>query len=121
MANDKKAPRHKRLYSDSPKMERDESGSMKAVKPSQKKGPTEAEKESDAVQSGTDGMKVTEEESARIQEIKDMHKRHQDEMSSVYKRHQKSDEKKYVKAESEADTNESAGAGDREIEEAEKE
>ena len=102
-------------------MERDEGGSMKAVKPSQKKGPTTAEKESDEVQAGIDGMKVTEEESARIQEIKDMHKRHQDEMSAVYKRHQKSDEKKYVKAEAEADTNESEGAGEKEIKEAEKE
>ena len=120
MATDKKAPRHKRLYSDSPKMERDESGSMKAVKPSQKKGPTEAEKESKEVQSGTDGMKVTEAESARIQEIKDMHSRHQKEMESIHKRHQKDDVKKYEKTEHDGDNNESAGAGEKEVSEIDK-
>jgi len=116
-----KEARHKRLYKDSPKMERGEDGNMKAVKPSQKKGPTEAEKESDEVQAGTDGMKVTEAESARIQEIKDMHSRHQKEMEAIHKRHQKEDVKKYEKTEHDSDNNESAGAGEKEIKEAEKE
>lgn len=66
----------KRFYKDSPTMERDkEDGQMKA-----KKGPTEAEKQSARVQSGTDQMPVHEGMSPAIRhasERRDMHSRYE--------------------------------------------
>lgn len=110
-----KSPRHKRMYSDSPKLERGESGKMEAKKPSEK------QKEADKTQSGDDGMKTTEpHEDARMQEIVDMHKRHETEMKAIHGRHSKEDAKKYAKTEASKDNNESEGAGDREIEEVRK-
>src|ERR1041385_5025136 len=92
-----KEPRHKRLYKDSPKLERGEDGNMDPSKKQDKRGEkaSEGEKKADEAQSGTDGMKVTEPEQARIQEIKDMHSRHEEEMKAIHKRHQKEDAKKY--------------------------
>lgn len=116
----KKAPRHKRMYSDSPKLERGESGNMEAKKPSDKRGekPSESEKEADKAQSGDDGMKVTEpHEDARIQEIKDMHKRHETEMKAIHSRHAKEDAKKYD--DPNGDSNEKPDAGKKEIKEVE--
>lgn len=83
-----KSPRHKRMYSDSPKLERDDDGNMKAKKPSEKA------KTADAVQGGVDDKSDGEPDmepygAAREQELKDMHKRHQDELSSYHKRHAK--------------------------------
>lgn len=85
-----KMPKHKRLYKDSPTLERGDDGSMAAVKPSQKKA--------DAAQSDTDdnsdkGASIDPKSAARIQEIKDMHKRHTDEAKAVYGRHEKEDAK----------------------------
>lgn len=111
---DKKLPRHKRMYKDSPKLERGEDGNMKAKKPS------ESRQEADKVQAGIDERQDVEpEEDARMQEIKDMHSRHQTEMAAVHKRHQKEDAKKYGKEEAAADDNESEGAGKKEIKEVE--
>lgn len=107
-----KTPRHKRLYKDSPKLERGEDGNMQSVKPSQK--------EADKVQSGIDDVKMDEvepSEDARMQEVKDMHSRHQKEMEAIHKRHQKEDVKKYTQKNHDGDNNESDGAGDREIQE----
>ena len=105
-----KLPKHKRLYRDSPKLERGEDGNMKAKKPS------ESQKESDKTQAGIDERQSVEpEEDARMQEIKDMHSRHQTEMAAVHKRHQKEDAKKYGK-----DANEEDGAGETEIDEVKK-
>jgi hypothetical protein len=73
-------------YDNPPTVERDaETGDMK-VKP-----PTPKEKESDAVQAGTDRMKggTPEQLSAHEQEVKDMHKRHETEMADMHKRHLK--------------------------------
>lgn len=112
---DKKLPRHKRMYKDSPKLERGEGGEMKSVKPSDndKRGENPSPK--------TDGEPDMEpNEDARIQEIKDMHSRHQTEMKSIHSRHSKEDAKKYAKTEAAKDDNESAGAGDREIEQVRK-
>lgn len=104
-----KGPRHKRLYKDSPRLERGEDGNMKATKPSASR------QEADKTQGGIDERQdVTPEEDARIQEIKDMHSRHQKEMEAIHKRHQKEDAKKFEK-----DQNESEGAGKREIGEVE--
>lgn len=112
----KKLPRHKRMYSDSPKLERGEDGNMAAKKPS------DDEKKSDADQSDTDDTKVNGEdnkaepkEEARIQEIKDMHSRHEKEMSMIHKRHQQEDAKEYNNAN--GDSNEKPDAGKKEIEE----
>ena len=115
-----KEPRHKRLYKDSPKLERSDDGNMKPTKGNDRRGEkaSDSEKESGAVQSGTDKVKVNGEdnkggdpvEDARIQEIKDMHSRHETEMKAIHKRHQKEDAKK-------GDSNEKPGAGDTEIEE----
>lgn len=110
--------RHKRMYSDSPKLERGEDGNMKSQKPSDKRGekPSGSEKEADKDQSGTDGMKTTEpHEEARIQEIKDMHARHEKEMKAIHGRHQKEDEKKYNNPD--GDSNEKPDAGKNEIRE----
>lgn len=105
-----KGARHKRLYKDSPTLSRDEDGNMKATKSNDKRGEEPSPK--------TDGEPDMEpSEEARIQEIKDMHSRHQKEMETVHKRHQKEDVKKYAKTEAAKDNNEVAGAGDREIEE----
>lgn len=112
-----KEARHKRLYKDSPKLERGEDGNMKSTKPSEK------EKESDKTQAGVDDVKMDDvepSEDARMQEIKDMHSRHQKEMESVHKRHQKEDVKKYAEKHHNSDNNEEDGAGDREIEEVRK-
>lgn len=98
------------MYSDSPKLERGEDGNMAAKKPSDSK------KKSDEAQSGTDGMKVTEpHEDARVQEIKDMHKRHETEMKAIHSRHEKEDAKKYD--DPNGDSNEKPDAGKKEIEE----
>lgn len=115
----KKPARHKRMYSDSPKLERGEDGNMAAKKPS------EGEKKADEAQSGDDKVKVNGEdnkaepsEEARIQEIKDMHSRHEKEMMAIHKRHQQEDAKKYDNAA--GDSNEKPDAGKKEIEEVRK-
>lgn len=90
-----KESRHKRMYKDSPTLERGDDGSMAPVKPSQKKADA-VQAGSEGVQGGTDGEPDTvPEDDARMQEIKDMHKRHQTELAAVHKRHQKEDAKKY--------------------------
>lgn len=92
-----KEPMHKKMYKDSPEMKRDEEdGKMKAPKPNA------AEKKSSEVNAGTDNaanMNDGEPDmepsgDARIQEVKDMHKRHQTEMKAIYNRHAKEDEAK---------------------------
>lgn len=104
-------PRHKRMYKDSPTVERGEDGNMEI-----KKKPSEAAKKADAVQGGTDGEPdMDPSEEARIQEIKDMHTRHETEMKAVHKRHQKEDAKKYDNPN--GDSNEKPDAGKKEIEE----
>lgn len=111
----KSTPRHKRLYSDSPTLERGADGNMDVVKPSQKKA--------DEVQSGDEGVQAGDtgepdtvpEDDARMQEIKDMHKRHQTEMEAIHKRHQKLDAKRYDNPK--GDANEKPQAGKKEIEE----
>lgn len=110
MATEKGA-RHKRLYKDSPKLERGEDGSMKPTKPSEK------QKKADAVQSGGDEETKEPHEEARIQEIKDMHSRHETEMKAIHARHQKDDAKKYASSEAGKDENEKKDAGKTEIEE----
>lgn len=118
---EKKLPRHKRLYKDSPTLERSEDGSMKSSKSNDKRGEkaSESEKEADKVQAGTDDMAVKEpHEEARIQEIKDMHKRHESEMKAVHSRHEKEDAKKYDNPN--GDSNEKPDAGKKEISEIEK-
>lgn len=104
---DKKLPRHRRMYSDSPKLERGEDGKMAAVKSSDSPKGTSAQKD------GEPNMEPHEE--ARIQEIKDMHTRHEKEMSSIHKRHQQEDKKKYDNAD--GDSNEKPDAGKKEIKE----
>lgn len=122
MAEEKKLPRHKRLYKDSPKLERGEDGSMAASRKNDKRGdkPSDSEKDADKAQSNIEGKQdTTPEEDARIQEIKDMHTRHQKEMESIHKRHEKEDVKKYAKEQHDTDDNEKAGAGKKEIKEVE--
>lgn len=102
-----KLPKHKRLYKDSPKLERGDDGSVKAVKPSSQPS---SDGEDDMHAPGMD-----ESEYAKIQEIKDMHKRHQTEMESIHKRHQKEKAKQYDNPN--GDSNEKPGAGKKEIEE----
>jgi len=73
-----KEPRHKRLYKDSPKLERGDDGHMGVTKKGDK--PNEAEKVADDVQSGMDDVKVTEGMPANVRhasERMDMHKRHE--------------------------------------------
>ncbi len=81
MAEEKKLPKHKRLYKDSPKLERGEDGDVKAVKPSDKEGaPSESMKKADEIQSGDDSVKMTEGMPSNIRhahERMDMHKRHE--------------------------------------------
>lgn len=119
---EKKLPRHRRMYSDSPKLERGEDGNMAAKKPSDndKRGEkaSNSEKEADSVQAGLGGEEDMEpSEDARIQEIKDMHTRHETEMKAIHKRHQKEDVKKYAKENHDGDNNEADGAGKKEISE----
>ncbi len=115
-----KKPRHKRMYADSPKLERGESGKMESKKPSDKRGekPTDEEKKSNAVQSGNDEQDMEPHEEARIQEIKDMHSRHETEMKAIHKRHEKEDAKKYDNPK--GDSNEKPDAGKKEIAEVDK-
>lgn len=112
-----KEARHKRLYKDSPKLERSEDGNMKAKKPS------ESQKKSDTVQGGNEGIQaggtdgepdMEPMEGAHIQELKDMHKRHQTEMMAYHKRHSKEVEKGFSK---DGDANEKPNAGKKEIKE----
>jgi len=82
MAEEKKLPRHKRLYKDSPKMERGEDGHMGVTKRGDKEN--EAETAADAVQSGDDGIYVTEGMPPHVRhahERRDMHNRHETEHS----------------------------------------
>lgn len=103
-----KKPRHQRMYADSPKLERADDGNMAAVKPSDKRGEEPSPQ--------TDGEPDTApEDDARIQEIKDMHSRHQTEMAAVHKRHQKIDAKRYDNPN--GDSNEKPDAGKKEIKE----
>lgn len=123
-------PRHKRLYKNSPKLERGEGGHMDVVKPSQV--------ESDREQAGIDGMKVSGELPAHVRhahERRDMHNRHETEHAvhdnaaggdkgEMHARHQrehtdmhKRHAKEYAKSEHNKDDNEKAGAGKKEIKE----
>ncbi len=97
-----KMPRHKRMYKDSPQLERGEDGNMQAVKKSSD-SPNGTSEQTD----GEPDMEPLEE--ARIQEIKDMHSRHEKEMSAIHKRHQKEDAKKYDNPN--GDSNEKPNAG----------
>ncbi len=105
---DKKAPRHKRLYKESPTLERGEDGNMAVSKKQDKRG--------EEPKPGADGEPAAEpHEEARIQEIKDMHTRHETEMKAIHKRHEKEDTKKYDNPK--GDSNEKPGAGKKEIKE----
>ena len=83
-----KESRDKKMYKNSPRIERDE----ETGKPTLKKGPKEG---ADAPK--TDGEPDTSPSDdiagMRMQEIKDMHKRHQSEMKNIYNRHAKEDGK----------------------------
>lgn len=100
-----KLPKHKRLYKDSPKLERGEDGNMKAAKPSDK---PKADGESDM-----DAPGIEPHHASRVQEIKDMHKRHETEMKAIHTRHQKEDSKQYDNPN--GDSNEKPNAGKKEI------
>lgn len=101
-----KEPRHSRMYKDSPKLERDDKGNMASVKPSDKQPQTDGEPDGDAPD-------MEPSDASRIQEIKDMHKRHETEMKAVHDRHQKEDAKKYNNPN--GDSNEKPDAGKKEI------
>lgn len=126
---EKKLPRHKRMYSDSPKLERSEDGDMEAKKPSEKGGelPSKAEKVADDVQSGDDGMKMTERHAAERTTLKhkhlkehmdthshhelehmsdksdksEMHKRHHEKLKSLHKEHEGEQKSLHAKHEKE--------------------
>lgn len=105
MAEEKKKSRAERMYGDSPSLKRDEEdGKVKAKKPS------EAEKKSEEVNSGTDGAeRGSEDMNARHAmdrlsmhhkheaehhahkggDKKEMHKRHLSEHKAMHKRHEK--------------------------------
>lgn len=102
-----KGPKHKRLYKDSPKLERGEDGNMQSIKPSSKPQ-TDGESDMDAP-----GMEPKEE--AHIQELKDMHKRHEIEMNAYHTRHQKEAAKALDNPK--GDSNEKPNAGVKEIKE----
>lgn len=73
-----KEARHKRMYKDTPHMERGEDGYMGVTKRGDKE--TASEKEADKTQSGDDGVKMTEGMPMNIRhahERMDMHKRHE--------------------------------------------
>ncbi len=108
-----KAPRHKRMYSDSPKLERGDSGAMESVKPSDKN-----DKRGEEPKKGDGEPSIEPSEDARIQEIKDMHSRHETEMKAIHARHAKEDAKKYNNPN--GDSNEKPDAGKKEIEEIDK-
>lgn len=79
MAEEKKLPRHKRLYKDSPKLERGEDGHMGVSNDHRGEHETEGEKIADDVQSGDDGMKVTERHATERTQLKHKHmKEHMD-------------------------------------------
>lgn len=108
---DKKKPRHERMYSKKPHLERGEDGHMDV----KEKEPTAAVEEADAAQSGVDGVKVNGEgmpaharhaherrdmhnrhetehavhDNGKHGEKKEMHERHAKEMKDMHKRHQK--------------------------------
>jgi hypothetical protein len=102
-----KEPRHKRMYKDSPKLERGEDGSMQASKPSSKPQ-TDGEPDGDAPD-------MEPMHASRVQEIKDMHKRHEVEMKAIHSRHEKEDSKQYDNPN--GDSNEKPDAGKKEIQE----
>lgn len=72
-----------KMYKGSPRLER-EDGKMKA-----KKGPTEAEKKSAEVNSGTAGVPQTEVHARQAKELTDAHARHAAEIADMVKRHAK--------------------------------
>lgn len=86
MAEEKKLPRHKRLYKDSPKLERGEDGNMAASKKNDKTGEheTEGEKIADDVQSGDAGMKVNERHAAERTMMKHKHMKEHMDMHSAH-------------------------------------
>lgn len=78
---EKKLPRHQRMYSKTPKLERGEDGHMGVAEHNDHRGEheTEGEKIADDVQSGTDGMKMTERHAAERTMLKHKHmKEHMD-------------------------------------------
>lgn len=111
---------HKKLYKNSPEMKRDEeSGAMKV----EKKGPTEAEKDSARTNDGTEGMKINEgmpPHARQAQERRDMYNRHETEhamldngggsKTDVYTRHAKEMQDMHKRHGKEADTGSGAGA-----------
>lgn len=128
-----KEPRHRRMYKESPKLERGENGKMDVVKSSR----VEADKE----QAGIDGMKVSGDLPPHVRhatERRDMYNRHETEHAvhdnagnsdkqEMYSRHLKEHgdmgkrhAKEYAKSNHNNDSNESAGAGKKEIEEVRK-
>ncbi len=80
MAEEKKTPRHKKMYKDSPHLERDSESGKMAIK---KKAPSASQKESDKVQSGTDGMTVHE------KTLQELNQKHQKERLEIFHKHEK--------------------------------
>lgn len=79
-------PKHKKMYANSPTLETDESG-KKYIK---KNSPNAAEKKTSEVNSGTDGMQITEQGpmyERHMKEISDMSDRHLAERKDITKRH----------------------------------
>lgn len=74
------AKRHTKMYKDSPEMKRDEESGKMAVK---KKSPTEAEKASSEVSSGTAGMQQHE---GHMQELEHKHSK---ERMELFHKHEK--------------------------------
>lgn len=80
-----KEARHKRMYKDSPKLERAESGDIKATKPSDKEGaPSESMRKADEIQSGDDGLKVTERHATERTSLKHKHMKEHMDMHSTH-------------------------------------
>ncbi len=115
-------PRHKRLYKDSPKLERSEKGDIKAVKPSDKEGaPSESMKKADEIQAGDDGMKVTEGLPPHVRhahERQSMHARH--EMEHSVHDHANAGAKKEMHGRHEKDMKDMHGRHEKEIDSVEK-
>lgn len=107
-------PRHARMYKSKPHLERGEDGHVGV-----------AEKEADKVQSGTDGVKMTEHEGEGMpmhvrhaSERQDMHKRH--EVEHAVHDHNKAGSKKELHKRHEIDMKDMHSRHEREIESGEK-
>lgn len=114
MAEEKRKPKHERLYAKKPHLERGEDGNV-GVK----------EKEADKVQSGDDGVKMTEHHGEGMP----MHVRHAHERNDMHKRHEtehamhdhaKAGSKKELHKRHEIDLHDMHGRHEKEIEAGEK-